>query len=46
MKIDDRALILIDLDSPIAIFDFGHFQGVNWGQNWTKNSNFGYVMSH
>ena len=34
-----RALILIYLDSQLAIFDFGHLQGVNWGQSWTKNSN-------
>ena len=35
----DRALILTDLDSAMVIFDFGHFQGVNRGQIWTKNSN-------
>ena len=36
----DRALILTDLDSPIAIFDFGYL-GANWSQSCTKNSNFG-----
>ena len=28
----DKVLILTDLDSPMAIFDFGHVQGVNLGQ--------------
>ena len=35
---EDRALILIYLDNMVAIFDFGHLQGVNWCQSWTKNS--------
>ena len=35
----DWALIFTDLDSLMAIFDFGHFQGANWGQSWNKNSN-------
>ena len=30
--IGDRALILTNLDSPMAIFDFGHLQGVNWSK--------------
>ena len=41
----DRALILPDLDSLMAIFNFSHLSGVNWGQIWTKNSNFGWVLS-
>ena len=39
------ALILTNLNSLMAIFDFRHLQGVNWGQSWTKNSNFGYTLS-
>ena len=30
---EDRALILIYLDNIVAIFDFGHLQGVNWCQS-------------
>ena len=36
-----RALVLTYLDNPIAIFDFSHFQGVNWGQNWNKTQTSG-----
>ena len=41
----DRASILIRLGGLMAIFDFCHLQGVNCGQSWTKNSNFGYTLS-
>ena len=30
-------LILIHLDNAMAIFDFGHFQEVHWGQPKTQN---------
>ena len=36
-------MILNYLNSQLAIFDFGHLQGVNWGQSWTKNWNFVYI---
>ena len=36
-------MILNYLDSQLAIFDFGHLQGVNWGQSWTKNWTFVYI---
>ena len=32
----DRASILTYFESQLAIFDFGHLQGVNWGQSWPK----------
>ena len=41
----DRASILIRLGGLMAIFDFCHLRGVNCGQSWTKNSNFGYTLS-
>ena len=47
----DRALVLTDLDRQMArfffritLFDFRHLHELNWGQSWTKNSNFGHVM--
>ena len=30
--------------TEIDFFDFDHSQGVNWGQTWTKNGTFGYVL--
>ena len=30
-------MILIHLDNPMVIFDFGYFQGVNWSQPKTQN---------
>ena len=41
----DRTLILTGLESLMAIFDFGYLYGVTRGQGWTKNSNFGLVLS-
>ena len=41
----DRALIWSYLDSQMPLYDFGHLQGVDWGQSRTKNSNFGYCKN-
>ena len=42
--------VLIQLVHALAnftennFFDFSHFEWVNWGQSWTKNATFGYVL--
>ena len=48
----ERALILTDFNSWMArsfseffsLFEFGHLQGFNWGQSWTKNPKFLYAL--
>ena len=41
-----RIVIIFSIESckEIGFFDFGQPQGVHWGQSWTKNSNFGYIL--
>ena len=43
--IENRKQIGLSFHSLMAIFDFCHFHWVNCGQSWTKNSNFGCVLS-